>query len=288
MAEPPRRPHADAASSDRSSAKTGKNETSARRLGPPRSELDPSFHKRNCPLNGGVYSQIARIQQDRIVGLPQGGGFTVGVTLVARLNVVQHSFQPAVQAHALQLVMTPLRTHIRTCGDEELRIGLRRDDSAYITSIKHRAAGLPGKGSLPVGQCRTHRWMRRDARRRCAGRFRFEFGIAKHGLAEITGGESIFLIRRIAAPAQRCKADGSVEQPRVQMWKTEMACQGAGDRALAGCRGTIDGYDHDSRDPSVTIICSKPGKLVATGAMSSIVTGWREDSPAIAKLIAMR
>src|SRR3546814_6124075 len=58
-----------------------------------------------------------------------------------------------------------------------------------------------------------------------------------------------------------------------------------GDRARARRGGAIDGDNHCCKPASST---SKLGKLVATGAMSSIVTGALLTRPATAKLMQMR
>src|SRR3546814_12914597 len=83
----------------------------------------------------------------------------------------------------------------------------------------------------------------------------------------------------------RLIADRAIEQPGVEHRQPEMRRQRARDRALARCGRPVDGNDHRCNPSSSG---SKLGKLVATGAMSSISTGAVLTSPATAKLMQMR
>jgi len=64
-------------------------------------------------------------------------------------------------------------------------------------------------------------------------RFGLEGGICQHRIAEIASREGVFLIRGIAAGTQRRQADGAIEQAGIQMWQTEMSCEGTGNRPFA-------------------------------------------------------
>ena len=60
------------------------------------------------------------------------------------------------------------------------------------------------------------------------------------------------------------------------------------ERALAGCRRSVDGDDHENSAPSERIIGMKSGKLVAMKAVSSTLTGLSAASPITSADIAMR
>src|SRR3546814_14324140 len=88
--------------------------------------------------------------------------------------------------------------------------------------------------------------------------------------SKIAGGKRVGCIVGIAVIELRLITHGAIEQPGVEHGQAEMRGERLGDRALARRGGAIDGDDHCCKPASSA---SKLGKLVATGAMSSIVTG---------------
>src|SRR4029077_4329059 len=113
-------------------------------------------------------------------------------------------------------------------------------------------------------------------------------GIIEQRIGEVAGAQRIDGIVGIAAGALHLDPDRAIEQPRVEMRQTIMARERPADRALARSRRSVDRDDHAMSAPSPVISAAKPGKLVATGLISSIVTPPFPPSPATAKLIAMR
>ena len=115
--------------------------------------------------------------------------------------------------------------------------------------------------------------------------FEAQRGIIEQAGGKVARGERVGGIVGVAVIELRLIADGAIEQPGVEHGQAEMRGERLGDRALARRGGPIDGDDHCCKPVSRA---SKLGKLVATGAMSSIVTGALLTRPATAKLMQMR
>src|SRR3546814_4873303 len=86
--------------------------------------------------------------------------------------------------------------------------------------------------------------------------------------SKVARGERVGGIVGVAMIELRLIADRAIEQPGVEHGQAEMRGERLGDRTLARRGGPVDGDDHCCRPVSRA---SKLGKLVATGAMSSIV-----------------
>src|SRR4029077_11974055 len=86
----------------------------------------------------------------------------------------------------------------------------------------------------------------RDARGDAADRLALELGIGEVDLAEIGHPRRRELALGIAAHLQQILGGGAVEQAGIHMGQAEMRGERPGDRALAACRGAIDGDDHVS------------------------------------------
>ena len=102
-------------------------------------------------------------------------------------------------------------------------------------------------------------------------------------------------VNHAAAKVEHALSDRPVQQSRVEMGKAEVLRDSTGDRALAGCRRSVDCDDklqaavlRESFAPSSVIRDSNCGKLVAIGAASSTVTGCCVFRPRQRKLMAIR
>src|SRR5215217_3022006 len=90
-------------------------------------------------IDGGpecaVYIQMRGIQQVRIRGRFQRGGGSLRVPLVPAQNVSQNIGLIDGTAHRLQLSRAPPGARLGTCGDENLHLGVRKNDRPDITTI---------------------------------------------------------------------------------------------------------------------------------------------------------
>ena len=82
--------------------------------------------------------------------------------------------------------------------------------------------------------------------------------------------------------------DRAIDQPGVEMAIAVMGGEALAERAFAGGRGSVDRDNHANSAPSLCIIGTKSGKLVAMNAVSSTFTGASEASPIISADMAMR
>ena len=82
--------------------------------------------------------------------------------------------------------------------------------------------------------------------------------------------------------------DRAVDQPGVEMPQAVMRRELLAERAFARRRRPVDGDDHDKSAPSARISSTKPGKLVAMKAESSMRTGLSDASPITSAAMAMR
>ena len=100
----------------------------------------------------------------------------VGIALVARADVGQHIFVMRRHAAREQLAHAPLGADLRRGGDEQLHVGIGRDDRADVAAVEHRSARLAGEILLPLEQRRANRRISRhrrgDPRHRLAPQFR--------------------------------------------------------------------------------------------------------------------
>src|SRR3546814_14922948 len=103
-----------------------------------------------------------------------------------------------------------------------------------------------------------------------AGRLAAQFRIGEERIGETAGFERFCLIVGIAARPRDRQAYGAIQHARVEMGQAVMCRKRPGNCALAGSSGTINGDDHQAKAPIVPNKSSNPGKLVATGSMSSI------------------
>src|SRR5690606_121799 len=169
--------------------------------------------------------------------------------------------------------------------DEQLRGGGRRDHRADVTSVEHRAARLVCKIDLALKQRAAHLRVNRHPAGEAARAFVAQRGVIEKAGGKIAGLQRVGGIVGVAMVKLRLIADRAIEQACVQHRQPEMGRQRPCDRALARSGGAVDSDDHGCSPASKA---SKLGKLVATGAMSSISTGALLTRPAIAKLMQMR
>ena len=130
---------------------------------------------------------------------------------------------------------------------------------------------------------------RRDYRGRLAHSRAFEGFFIEIGWIERLGrGYSGGGIIRPAAGIEHGFGHRPVQQPGVEMAQAVMSGELLAERALAGGGGTVDGDDHAKSAPRERISSTKPGKLVAMKAESSIRTGFSLASPMTSADMAMR
>src|SRR6185503_3182649 len=80
----------------------------------------------------------------------------------------------------------------------------------------------------------------------------------------------------------------AIQEARVEMAQAVMGREPLAERALARRGGSIERDDHDKSAPSERISSTKPGKLVAMKAPSSMRTGSSDARPMTSADIAMR
>ena len=107
-------------------------------------------------------------------------------------------------------------------------------------------------------------------------------------IERLGGGDRGGYIVRTASGIEQRFGHRAVDQPGIEMAQAVMRRQPLAERAFARCRRSIDGDDHDKSAPSERISSTKPGKLVAMKAESSMRTGLSAASPITSAAMAMR
>lgn len=225
------------------------------------------------------------------------------VTTVSFLNILKDLCLAHLRPRILEFKPSPMGTNLRACDDKEFRLGRRADHGADIPPVED-GTGLSiwrilGEIPLEMEDCGPdggHRGDQRSrfARLRCADRLLVDL----RDIECLGCGECCRLVGRISSARPNGMPDGAVERSRVEVGEPVMRCQLAGERALAGCRRSIDGDDGSSRlrhcacpaklAPRPRINPMKSGKLVTIMEASSTVTGLCAASPMIRKDMAIR
>jgi hypothetical protein len=109
-----------------------------------------------------------------------------------------------IEAHPLELGEAALGRGSRAGGDEQLHVGVGRDDGADVAAVEHRAALLLGEVALALEQRLADQRIDRDARGDAAGRLALQLGIGEVDLREIAGARR----RRTRSPDRRPSAAG--------------------------------------------------------------------------------
>ena len=180
---------------------------------------------------------------------------------------------PKVDVHPsrLQFGIAALRADLRAGGDEQLGVGVGRDDGADVAAVENGAAGLGGEAALALEQSVADQRVSRDARGDAADRLALQLGVVEVDLRQVAGASPRRTRSRGRRPFEQVEGDRSVEQSGVHVGQAEMRASARGDRALAARRRPVDGDDHAAL--SVSRAAAKPGKLVSTGVMSSTPIG---------------
>ena len=84
-------------------------------------------------------------------------------------------------------------------GDEQLRVGLRRDHGADVAAVEDGAARLAGEAPLPLEQRLADQRIGRDARGDAADRLALQLGVGEVDLREVAGAGGGELAFRVAA-----------------------------------------------------------------------------------------
>ena len=81
------------------------------------------------------------------------------------------------------------------------------------------------------------------------------------------------LVGEVKTLVQQRLRHRAINHAGVEVAVAVMMGEPLAERALAGCRRSVDGDDHENSAPSERIIGMKSGKLVAMKAVSSTLTG---------------
>ncbi|MNV55256.1 hypothetical protein D3C71_1474860 [compost metagenome] len=210
-------------------------------------------------IEGRFYTQIGRIQQDRVVGLDHGGGIPARIPGVATADVLQHVGEGDVLASRRQLLPAPLGADLRRGGDIELGCGVGRDDRADVAPVQNGAAGLAGEVLLQLQQGGAHARMAGDPAGRLA---RVPLGQTRivRQAAEIQRKGRRFGrlgVAQVLPRIQHRQTDGAIQQARIQMRQAVMGRQTRGDGALARGGGAVDGDDERLGQEFVFLVTSR-------------------------------
>src|SRR5487761_2116461 len=220
------------------------------------------------------------IEQVRVRGLFQGGRGASAVAFVAFDDVCQHGGFGDIPPLGPVFRRAAAGTHFRGRGYVDLNLGVRADDGADIAAVEHGAWRLGGESALEGKQRSTHLGDSRDYRGRLAYFVGFERGLVDtRRIERLGGGNGGGLVVRAAAGIEHGLGHRAVDQPGVEMAKAVMCRELLAERTFARGRRPIDGDNHEKSAPSERISSTKPGKLVAMKAESSMRTGLSAASP---------
>ena len=210
-------------------------------------------------IEGGFYTQIGRVQQDRVLGLNHGGGIPARIPRVATADVLQHVGEGDVLAPRRQLLPAPFGAHLGRGGDIELGCGVRRDDRADVAPIQNGAAGLGGEVLLQLQKRGAHAGMAGDPAGRLARVTLGQAWIVRQArqIQRTSGGRSDLGVIQILACIQHGQTNGAIQQARVQMRQAVMGRQTRSNGALAGCGGAVDGDDEGLGQEFVFLVTSR-------------------------------
>src|SRR4029077_2359570 len=101
-------------------------------------------------------------------------------------------------------------------------------------------------------------------------------------------GHRAHLVGEVETLVQQRFRHRAIDHAGVEVAIAVMMGEPFAERALAGCRRSVDRDNHENSAPRERIIGMKSGKLVAMKAVSSILTGLSAASPITSADIAMR
>jgi hypothetical protein len=165
--------------------------------------------------------------------LPQRCGAPARIALVARFDVDEDMRKFNIHTVCREFIGATRGAGFCRRGDEEFRIGMRRDNGSNVSPVQNGTDGLTGKVLLSREEfiandlvCGYHRGSPR-------GRLGPYVGVVQHGLAETTGRKRILRVLRVAASAQSCDAYRAVEKAGIKVWQAKLCCQGTSNRSFA-------------------------------------------------------
>ena len=135
--------------------------------------------------------------------------------------------------------------------DKDFHVSIRADHGSNVAAIQHRPRRIHRKLPLKIdkyfpdlGNCRDHRG-------RVAHFLGFQdriaelFGIEFHG-----GGNGQRLIAQVGTRLQQGIGDRAIDHAGIEVAVAVVVSQPLAERALARCRGTVDGDDHAYPGPA--------------------------------------
>jgi hypothetical protein len=186
-------------------------------------------------IEGGLYTHISRIQQDRVVSLYHRGRISAGIPLV----------ESDVLSTCRQLLPAALGTNLTAGRNIELGHGIGRDHSSDIATIQNRPPLLCGKVLLKLEQGSAHTWIGGHAAGSLTG-MAFSQTLIIRQTCRVQSLGGLFgcgLIAQFLTGIQHCQTHRTIKQSRVQMGQTVKACQTRGDCPLARGGGAINSDD---------------------------------------------
>src|ERR1039458_868835 len=229
------------------------------------------------------------IEQVRVFSLFQGRGGALAVAFVPFDDVGQHRGLVDIPPLGLVFGGPAAGAHLLRSRHVDFNVGIRADDGADIAAVEYRAGRLGGEIALEGQQRRAHLGDGGDHRSRLAHRMGLEGEfIEARRVERLGGGNRGGFVVRAAASIEHALRHRAIDQPGVEMAQSVMRGQPFAERALARGRRSVDGDDHDRSAPSERISSTKPGKLVAMKAPSSMRTGLSLAKPITSAAMALR
>jgi len=210
-------------------------------------------------IEGGFYTQIGRVQQDRVVSLNHRRGIPAGIPGVATADVLQHILEGDILPARRQLFPAPLGADLGSGRDIELGDGVRRDDRADVATVKNRAAGLAGEVLLQFQKRGAHARMAGDPAGRLA---RVALGKARivrqtRQFQRACGRFGHTRVIQVLPRLQHSQSHSAIQQARIQMRQAVVRRQTRSNGALAGCGGAVDGDDERLGQEFVFLVTSR-------------------------------
>src|SRR5690348_8929610 len=236
-----------------------------------------------------VYIQMCRIEQVCVRRPFQRRGGAVLIAVIPPANVGKDLIFVDFAALSLIFGGPAARTHLGRRGNEDLNVGIRTNDGPDIAPVEDGAGRPPGKFTLEGQQSFTHLDERGDDRRRFTGTVGLERGFVERGwIKDFCGGGGGFKVVRLPARIEHGLGDRAIDQTRIEVAQAIVGGKPLAERPFARRGRTVDGYDHVRSAPTDRINSTKPGKLVAMNALSSMRTAFSLASPMTSADMAIR
>jgi len=99
---------------------------------------------------------VGGIEQDGILGLPEGCRRAAHVALVAPADVLKYGRLIDIAAGGAKFKRAPPRPGLRRGNDEDLHVRLGADHGSNVAAVEHRAGRLRGEVALELEQRGAH------------------------------------------------------------------------------------------------------------------------------------